>query len=109
MHAKLSDHSIAPQTHLCILNQSSLQTLRVLNVYGLDIAIQLMRSTLLVVSLSRDSDTQSVRNTLDTSLPDLLVQLRIETNVGCALERRLLVFYSPANPASCFESSCPYH
>jgi hypothetical protein len=109
MHAKLSDHSIAPQTHLCILNQSSLQTLRILNVYGLDIAIQLMRSTLLVVSLSRDSDTQSVRNTLDTSLPDLLVQLRIETNVGCALERRPLVFCSPANPASCFESSCPYH
>jgi hypothetical protein len=40
---------------------------------------------LLVVTLSRDSDTQSVWDTLDTSLPDLLVQLGVETNVGCAL------------------------
>lgn len=58
-----------------------------------------MQSTLLVVTLSRDSDTQSVRNTLDTSLPDLLVQLGIETNVGCALDSNPM---SAPNPPAYF-------
>ena len=38
-----------------------------------------------IVTLSRDTDTESVWNTLDTSFPDLLVQLGIKTNVGSAL------------------------
>lgn len=70
---------------ILFLNHRSLQTLRVLDIDSLNVAVQLLLSTLLVVSLSRDSDTKSVRNALDTSLPDLLVQLGIETDVGCAL------------------------
>jgi hypothetical protein len=72
--------------HLCVLNHSSLETLGILHIHCLNVAVQLLFRTLLVVTLSRNSDSQSVRNTLDTCLPDLLVQLRIETNIGCALD-----------------------
>jgi hypothetical protein len=70
---------------LCILNNSRLETLGILDIHRLNVAIQALCCTFLIVSLSRDSDPESERNTLDTSLPDLLVQLGIETNVGCAL------------------------
>jgi hypothetical protein len=46
----------------------------------------LLLCTLLIVTLSRDTDAESEWATLDTSLPDLLVQLGIETNVGCTLQ-----------------------
>ena len=98
--------------HLCILNHSSLETLRILNIHRLDVTVQLLLRALLVVTLSRDSDAKSVRNTLDTSLPDLLVQLGIKTNIGCALDR--IPVSAPIIPA-CFQrfgnsySVCPYH
>ena len=66
-----------------------MQTLRVLDIDRLDVTVQLLLRTLLVVSLSRDADTESVWNTLDTSFPDLLVQLGIETNIGGTLLSRI--------------------
>lgn len=81
IHAtKETDH------HLSILNQSSLQSLCVLNIDGLDVAVQTLGSTLLIITLSRDADAESVWNALDACLPDLLVQLGIETNIGGALD-----------------------
>jgi hypothetical protein len=59
--------------HLCVLNNSRLETLRILDIHRLNVAIQLLRRTFLVVTLSRDSDSESEWTTLDTSLPDLLV------------------------------------
>lgn len=46
-----------------------------------DVAVQLLLSTFLVVSLSSDSKSHSVRDGFDTHFPDLLVQLWVETNV----------------------------
>lgn len=68
-----------------ILNHGSLQTLCVFYVDGLYVAVQPLLGTLLVVSLSRDPHAESVRDTLDSCLPDLLVELRIQTNIGRAL------------------------
>lgn len=85
MHQLHPNHATKEFHHLSILNQSSLQSLRILNIDGLDVAVQTLGSTLLVVTLSRDADTESVWNALDTCLPDLLVQLGIETNIGGAL------------------------
>lgn len=44
-----------------------------------------MSCVFLVISLPRDTDTESVWNTLNTSLPHLLVQLRIETDIDGTL------------------------
>ena len=82
--------------HLCVLNNSRLKTLRILDIHRLDVAVKFLLRALLVVTLSRDSDSESERTSLDTSLPDLLVQLRIETNVGCALYRSQVSRYVPA-------------
>ena len=71
--------------HLCILNNNGVKTLGVLDIDGLDVTVQLLLGALLVVTLSRDSYAESEWNTLDTSFPDLLVQLGIETNIGGTL------------------------
>ena len=71
----------------CVLHDNGLQTLALLlfDIHGLHVAVKLLLRALLVVTLPRDSHTQSIWDALDARLPDLLVQLRIETNVGCAL------------------------
>ena len=51
------------------------------NIDSLDVGEKLLLSTLLVVSLSRDTDSDSVGNALDTTLPELLVQLGVESNI----------------------------
>jgi len=58
-----------------------LQTLSGSNIDSLDVGEKLLLSTLLVVSLSRDTDSDSVGNALDTTLPELLVQLGVESNI----------------------------
>lgn len=63
------------------LNDLSLETLGRGNIDSLDVREKLLLSTLLVVSLSRDADSDSVRNALDTTLPELLVQLGVESNI----------------------------
>lgn len=60
MHQLHPNHATKEFHHLSILNQSSLQSLRILNIDGLDVAVQTLGSTLLVVTLSRDADTESV-------------------------------------------------
>lgn len=40
-----------------------------------------MLGTLLVVTSARDTDTETVRNALDSLLPDLLVQQRVDTDI----------------------------
>ena len=63
------------------LNDLSLETLGRGNIDSLDVGEKLLLSTLLVVSLSRDADSDSVRNALDTTLPELLVQLGVESDI----------------------------
>lgn len=71
---------------LCgVLDDSGLETLRVLDVHGLDVGVKLLLSALLVVTLTGDADTKTERNTLDAGFPDLLVQLRVEADVVGAL------------------------
>lgn len=65
-----------------------MQTLGVLDVDGLDVGVQTLLGVLLVVTLARDADTQAEGDTLDASLPDLLVQLGVEADVLGTLYRR---------------------
>ena len=62
---------------LSILNDLGVQTLGVLDVDGLDVGVELLLGALLVVTLTRDADTETERNALDTGLPDLLVKLGV--------------------------------
>ena len=59
----------------------SRQSLRILHVHCLHIAVQLLFRTLLIISLSRYPHAQSVWHTLDTRLPDFLVELRVKADV----------------------------
>ena len=63
------------------LNNDCGKTLGVLDVHSLDVAVQLLLGTLLVVSSSGNSHSESVVNTLDTLLPDLLVELGVDTDI----------------------------
>lgn len=58
-----------------------MQTLGVLDVDGLDVGVETLLSTLLVVTLAGNADAQAERDTLDTGLPDLLVELGVEADV----------------------------
>lgn len=71
--------------HLCVLDNGGLETLGVLDVDGLDVAVELLLGVLLVVTLAGDADTETERNALDAGLPDLLVELGVEADVGGAL------------------------
>jgi hypothetical protein len=71
---------------LCVLNNGGLETLGVLDVDGLDVGVKLLLGALLVVTLARDADAEAERNTLNTTLPDLLVQLGVEADVASALD-----------------------
>lgn len=62
--------------------------LLLLDIDSLDVAVQLLLGALLVVSLSADAHAQSEWNALDAALPDLLVQLRVETDVAGSLPQR---------------------
>jgi hypothetical protein len=62
--------------------------LLLLDIDSLDVAVQLLLGALLVVSLSADAHAQSEWNALDAALPDLLVQLRVETDVAGSLPER---------------------
>lgn len=61
------------------------QALGVLDVDGLNVAVELLLGALLVVSSSGDADAESEWNTLDTLLPNLLVQLGVQADIGGAL------------------------
>jgi hypothetical protein len=61
------------------------KALGVLDIDGLNAAVQLLLGVLLVVTTPADAHTQSVWDTFDALLPHLLVQLRVEANVRGAL------------------------
>ena len=62
-----------------------MQTLGVLDVDGLDVGVELLLGALLVVTLTRDADTEAEWDALDTRLPDLLVELRVKADIVGAL------------------------
>ncbi len=61
------------QTYLRILYKCGRQSLRILDIDGLHVAVQLLLRAFLIVTLSRDSYAQSEWATLDACLPHLLV------------------------------------
>jgi hypothetical protein len=69
----LTPYPMPAKKHLSLLNESSLETLGTLDIDGLNVAVQFLFCTLFVVSFAADTDTESVWDTLDTGLPDLLV------------------------------------
>jgi hypothetical protein len=77
--------TLFPNSHLLVLNHRCLETLGVLDIDGLNVAVKLLLCALLVVTLARYPDAESVWDTLDSRFPDLLVQLWVETDVGGAL------------------------
>lgn len=70
---------------LCVLDNGGLQTLGLLDVDGLDVAIQLLLGALLVVTLAGDADAQTEGDALDAGLPDLLVQKGVKADILGAL------------------------
>lgn len=64
-----------------LLNNDRVKALGVLDVDSLNVAVQLLLGTLLVVTSSGNADTQSVGNALDTVLPNLLVQRGVQTDI----------------------------
>ena len=72
-----SPFSLILASTLSILNDLGVKTLGVLDVDGLDVGVELLLGTLLVVTLTGDADTEAERNALDTGLPDLLVKLGV--------------------------------
>ena len=65
-----------------LLDNNGLQTLGGWNDDWLDQSEQLLLGVLLVVSLSGDSQSHSLLNTLDTSRPQLDVQLWVQSDIG---------------------------
>jgi hypothetical protein len=71
--------------NLVVLDNGGLETLGVGDVDGLDVGVKLLLGVLLVVTLTGDADAKAVRHTLNAALPDLLVQLGVEADVGGTL------------------------
>jgi len=67
---------------LLVLDSLILQTLERHNIDKADECIKLLLCVLVVVSLSRYSDSDTVRNSLDAVRPHSLVELGVETHVG---------------------------
>ena len=66
---------------LRVLHNSRLQTLGVLHIHSLNVAIQLLLRTLLIITLARYPHSEAEWHALDTGLPDLLVELWVEADV----------------------------
>ena len=72
-----------------------MQALGVLDIDGLDKAVQLLLGILLVISSPGNADAQSVGNALNARLPDLLVQRRVKADIGGALWHIMSAIQSP--------------
>lgn len=68
-----------------LVDGGGLETLGVVDIHGLNVAVQLLLGALLVVTSPGDADADPVWHALDTLLPHLLVQLRVDADVGGTL------------------------
>lgn len=87
-----------------------METLGVLHVDGLDVAVELLLGALLVVTAAGDADAETVGNALDTLLPDLLVELGVDADIGGTLEitvMSVLVFVQTDHAVSPTPMSSP--
>ena len=84
--------------HPLLLDDNRVQTLGVLDVDGLHVAVELLLGALLVVTPPGDADAEPVRNALDTLLPDLLVELGVHADVDGTL-RAISVSLQYVTPA----------
>ena len=75
-----------------LVNRGREEALGVVDVHGLHVAVQLLLGALLVVSLPGDSHAEPEGNALDAALPDLLVELGVDADVGGALFVRVSIF-----------------
>lgn len=82
---KVKSTNPSKASRLSVLDDGGLETLGVLDVDGLDVGVELLLGALLVVTLTADADAETEWDTLDTALPDLLVQLGVEADVGGTL------------------------
>ena len=73
------------RSYLRVIDGGGVQTLGVLDVDGLDVGVQALLGTLLVVTLAGDADAETEGDALDTGLPDLLVQGGVDTDILGAL------------------------
>ena len=71
-----------------LLDDNGVKTLGVLDVDGLDVRVKLLLGILLVVAAAADAHAQAEGTALDALLPDLLVQLGVDPDVGGALLSR---------------------
>lgn len=74
------------RSYLRVIDGGGVQTLGVLDVDGLDVGVQTLLGTLLVVTLAGDADAETEGDALDTGFPDFLVQLGVEADVFGALQ-----------------------
>ena len=70
------------------------ETLGVLDVDSLNVAVQLLLGTLLVVTAAANAHADSVGDTLNTLLPHLLIQLGIDADIGGTLLPEFLLVYT---------------
>lgn len=90
-----------------LLDDNRRETLGVLDVHGLNVAVELLLGALLVVTSARDADAESVWNTLDTLLPDLLVELGVDADIGGALSSIVSIPSTQAEALSRASASRP--
>lgn len=101
----VAKNSFCPEHPDLLLNDNGVETLGVLHVDGLDVAVELLLGALLVVTAAGDADAETVGNALDTLLPDLLVELGVDADIGGTLKSHtvmsVLVFVQTDHAVSC--------
>jgi len=83
-----------------LFDNGSMQAFGILDVDTLHIAVEFLLGTFLVVTLAGDADSDSERDSSNTRFPDLLVQLRVETDVLGALVEDAVSPEPPTCPAN---------
>lgn len=71
----------SPYTNSLVVNNNGVESLDRGNVDWLNVSEKLLLGILILVSLSGDSDSESVRSSLDTSLPDGYVKLWVKSDI----------------------------
>lgn len=77
--------SLPPRCSSLLVDRGSEEALGVLDVDCLHVAVELLLRALLVVTFPGNPYAEPVGNALDTALPHLLVELRIDTDIDGTL------------------------